>query len=186
MSGSGLRERLLSAEGVTPELEQRYRERVRALAERRLTPAQRWVHVVGLLIGVGLTARFVQLAMIHGIDGKPVEIAALAVGLAFSAGWALASGAVLMSGVDRFFAHEASRMLLIVAFTFLLSGLMLWAGIELPDAAQGSRLILFGLVFWCAIGLPFLLAYLVRWAELRVRADVLRLELSLAERDARP
>jgi hypothetical protein len=132
-----------------------------------------------------MTVRFVQLFLEHGVGGRPVEIVALVVGFAFSVGWVLASGSVLASGVDRFFTHGAARTQLIVVFTFLVAGLMLWAGLETPDVAQGVRFMVYGLVFWCAIGLPFLIAYLVRWAELRVRAEVLGLELSLAERDAR-
>ena len=54
--------------------------------------------------------------------------------------------------------------------------------IEAPDPARGIRLILFGLVFWCVLGLPFLIAYLLRHGEVRVRMAVLRLELQLAER----
>jgi hypothetical protein len=185
MSGNGLREGLLAAEGVTPELERRYRERLRSLAEQRLTAIQRGSHVFGLVLGLALTVRFVQLFIAHGPGGRPVEIVALAVGFAFSVGWVFASASVLVSGVDRFFTHGAARTQLIVVFTFLLAGLMVWAGLERPDAAQGVRFMLYGLVFWCAIGLPFLVAYLVRWAELRVRAEVLGLELSLAERDAR-
>jgi len=182
MSGTRLREGLLAAERITPALEQRYRERLRALTERRLTPVQRGSHIVGLLIALGLVARFVQMLVQHGTGGRPVAVVGIALGFAFSAGWVLAESAVLRSGVNRFFSHGAVRMLLIVSFTSLLAGLMLWAGLERPDAAQGVRLILFGLVFWCAIGLPFLVAYLVGQGELRVRADVLRLELTLAER----
>lgn len=185
MSGIGLRDSLLAAEGVTPELERRYRERLRSMAEQRLTAVQRGSHVFGLVLGLAMTVRFVQLFIAHGTGGRPVEIVALAVGFAFSVGWALASGSVLVSGVDRFFSHVAARTQLMVVFTFLLAGLMVWAGLEQPDAAQGVRYMLYGLVFWCAIGLPFLIAYLVRWAELRVRAEVLSLELSLVERDAR-
>ena len=70
-----------------------------------------------------------------------------------------------------------------VSHAFGLAGLMLWAGIETPDPARGNQLILFGLVFWTTMGLPFYLAHMVRQNELRVRLDVLRLELALAERD---
>ncbi len=185
MNGVGLREKLLVAESVTPELERRYRERLRALTERRLTPVQRGSHIFGLVVGIALAARFVQLFVQNRAEGRPLAIVGLAVGFAFSVGWAFAAAAVLRSGTDRFFTHRLARTWLVVVFTGLLAGLMLWAGLEARDAAQGIRLILFGLVFWCTMGLPFLVAQLVRGSELHVRADVLRLELALAERGER-
>ncbi len=183
MNGSRMREGLLAAESASPELEKRYRERMRALTERRLTGVERASHGFGLVLALALVARFVQLFVEQRAAGRPVALAGLAVGLAFSAGWAWAETSVLRSGVDRFFTHAAARAQLIVVFTFLLAGLMLWAGLDARDAVVGTRLMLFGLVFWCAIGLPFLVAHLVRGGELRTRADVLRLELMLAERE---
>jgi hypothetical protein len=173
-----LREGLLGAESPSAELEARYRERLRALTERRVAGVARAAHVVGLLIALALLVRFLQLFAGTRAGARPESIAGLAVGLAFSVGWALAEGAVLRAGAERFFSHGAVRTLLVVVFTFLLAGLMLWAGIASPDAARGTRLILFGLVFWCAIGLPFLLAYLIRGSEVRVRIALLEMELA--------
>jgi hypothetical protein len=77
------------------------------------------------------------------------------------------------------------RTVLLVVFTSVLAGLMLWAGIESPDPVRGLRLVLFGLVFWCVIGLPFLVSYWVRDSEVRTRMTLLRLELQYAERAKR-
>jgi dolichyl-phosphate-mannose--protein O-mannosyl transferase len=76
------------------------------------------------------------------------------------------------------------RAWLIVGFAFLLAALMLWAGITAGDAAQGVRFMFFGLTFWCATGLPFLVFQLVSEMQARLRTDVLRLELTFAERAA--
>lgn len=178
MKDSNLREGLLGAEIPSAQLEARYRERLRALTERRLTAAARVGHAVGLAIAAGMVIRFAQLFARVPAGARPETVAGLGVGLAFSVGWALAEGAVLRAGVERLFSHGAVRTLLIVVFTFLLAGLMLWAGIASPDSARGMRLILFGLVFWCAIGLPFLLAHLIRGSEVRVRIALLRMELA--------
>jgi len=186
MNDTRMRDALLAAEQPNPKLESRHRERLCRLTEHRLTGIERGSHVFGLVLGLLLAGRFVQLLAQHRGGDRPVVMAALAVGLAFSAGWALAAAAVLRSGVDRVFTSTAVRTYLVVVFTFLLAGLMLWAGLESADAARGTHLILFGLVFWCAIGLPFLLVQHTRQAELRVRADVLRLELALTERAAAP
>ena len=182
MNDTRLREGLLAAETTSAELERRYRERIRALVESKLTGAQRASHVFGLILGLVLVARFIQLLVLQRAAGRPVALAGIALGLAFSAAWVIASASVLRSGVDRFFTHTTARAWLVTAFTFLLSGVMLWAGLATPDAAEGVRLIAFGLVFWCAIGLPFLLSQLMGQSERRLRADVLRLELMMAQR----
>lgn len=184
MNESRMRDALLGAERPSADLERRYRERLQAIAERRLTGADRAGHALGLVVALLAVARVIQLFAQGRAAGRAEALAGLAVALVFSLGWAVASFVVLRSGVDRVFSNVEARTRLVVAFTFLLAGLMLWAGLESADAARGVRLILFGLVFWCAIGLPFLIAQLVRRAEVRVRADMLRLELSLAERDA--
>jgi hypothetical protein len=185
-----LREALLSAEPRDPALVERHRERMRALTERRLTGAARAGHVLGMLLALALVARFVQLFVQDQAHGRPEALAGLGLGLAFSAGWALAELAVLRAGVERHLSHGAARTVLLVGFAALLAGLMLWAGLASTDPARGMRLILFGLVFWCVIGLPFLIAHWLRQSELRVRIALLRLELELPERagsrEARP
>jgi len=178
---SSMKEALLQVEARDPALEERYRERLRKLTERRLSPAGRIVHAVGLVIGLGLSIRFIQLIVSLHAGGRTEQWVGLAVGLAFSISWALAEAAVLRAGVERLFSHGAVRTALIVGFTFVLAGLMLWAGIQSANPARGMHLILFGLVFWCAIGLPFLVAHLVASSEMRVRAALLELELARSE-----
>ena len=176
-----IKQGLLGAEARDPALEERYRARLRELTERRLGPAARIVHAVGLVLGLGLSIRFVQLMAALHATGRPEQWVGLGVGLAFSVCWALAEAAVLRAGVVRLFPHGAIRTALVVTFTFVLAGLMLWAGLSSADPNRGLRLILFGLVFWCAIGLPFLVAHLVQSSEVRVRASLLELELARAE-----
>jgi hypothetical protein len=181
MNETRLREGLPAAEPASAELQRKYRERMRALLEHRLTATERAGHLLGLVIALGMTARFVQLILQHRAGGRPIAIAGILVGLAFSVGWAAVSFAVVRRGVDHLRRLGIPRTYLIVSFLFLLAGLMLWAGLTEPDPARGNQLILFGLVFWAAIGLPFLVAHLVRDSELRVRSDVLRIELAMAE-----
>jgi hypothetical protein len=180
-----LREGLLSAERPDHDLEARYRERVRALTERRLTVAARVGHLVGMVVASAMVVRFLLLFLDDRAHGRPEGLAGLGLGLAFCAGWALAELSVLRAGVERHLSHGAMRTVLLVVFTSVLAGLMLWAGIESPDPVRGLRLVLFGLVFWCVIGLPFLVSYWVRDSEVRTRMTLLRLELQYAERAKR-
>ena len=183
MSTPSLRNGLLGAEGTDPALEARYRERVRALTERRLTGAARAGHALGLVLASALVVRFVVLFVQDRAQGRPEALLGIALGLAFCAGWALAELAVLRAGVERHLSHGAVRTLLLAGFAALLAGLLLWAGLSSADPARGLRLILFGLVFWCVIGLPFLLSYWLRDGEVRVRMALLRLELQISERE---
>ena len=178
---SSMKEGLLGVEGRDPALEERYRVRLRGLTERRLGFLGRVVHAVGLALGLGLSIRFAQLMVSLHAGGRTEQWIGLGLGLVFSLGWALAEAAVLRAGVERFFPHGAVRTALVVTFTFVLAGLMLWAGIQSANPTRGMHLILFGLVFWCAIGLPFLMAHLVKSSEVRVRTALLELELALAE-----
>ncbi len=181
MTGSGLREGLLGAESFAEEGERRYRERVRALLERRLTPVERASHVFGLALSVGLVVFFVVqfLALRH--EARPVAIAGIAVGLVFSLGWGILALVSLARGVEDFRTHGFARAYLIVFFTAALLAVMLVAGLGAADPAKGNQLILYGLAFWTVFGIPSLTVRLMRDSELRVRADVLRVELALAQ-----
>jgi hypothetical protein len=178
---SRMKEGLLGVEARDPALEERYRARLRALTERRLGSAGRIVHAVGLAIGLALSIRFVQLMVSLHDGGRAEQWIGLGIGLAFGVCWTLAEAAVLRAGVEQLFSHGAIRTALVVTFTFVLAGLMLWAGIQSANPTRGMHLILFGLVFWCAIGLPFLMAHLVKSSEVRVRASLIELELARAE-----
>ena len=65
MTEPTLRDQLLAAEQATPELEQRYRERLRALTERRLTTAERGGLVFALVLAAGVAAWFVRLMVTY-------------------------------------------------------------------------------------------------------------------------
>jgi len=190
MSATRLREGLPEAESASAELERRYRERMAAIARRRLTGFERAGHVFGMIVGLGTAAWLVVAFLQHRADGRPAALVGIAVGLAFALGWSAFSFALLRGGTEDQRVHAEIRAQLIGLFTMALAGLMLWAGLAEPDPARGNQLILFGLVFWTTMGLPYYVARLVRQNELRVRSDVLRLELALAEageqREVRP
>ena len=181
MNGSDLREGLLGAETASAELERRYREAILGLVERRLGPAQRAVHVFGLLMSLGLVAFFLRAGW--GLLAHPTAtaIAGVAIGLAFSVGWGALALATLARGAEDVRLHAAMRAWLIVGFVFLLMGLMLWAGMTDQDVVHGIRTVLYGIAFFVGLGIPYLVAQQVGQAELRVREDVLRLRLTVAQ-----
>ncbi|HVP14936.1 MAG TPA: hypothetical protein VMS88_05295 [Terriglobales bacterium] len=181
MNETRLRNGLLDAEPATAELERKYLESLRGLVERRLTPAQRGVHAFGLLMSLGLTIFFV--AQFLRLPGHPrvTVVVGLAIGLLFSVGWGLAALASLRSGRENLRFHTVIRSQLIWIFMALLMGLMLWVGMTSADVVVGIRTILYGLVFFVGFGLPYFVDQVTRQSELRIREDVLRLRLELAQ-----
>ena len=181
MNGSGLREGLFGAEPASAELERKYHEGLRTLIERRLTPAQRGVHVFGLVMSLALVGFFAF--EFWALRGHPTAtgVTALAVGMVFSVGWGLLALASLRSGTENLRFHALLRSQLVWIFNALLMGLMLWVGMSSADVVRGIRTILYGLVFFAAFGIPYFVAQVVRQSELRVREDVLRVQLGLAQ-----
>jgi hypothetical protein len=181
MNGTGLRDGLIGAEATTPELERKYHAKMQALVERRLTPAQRGSHVFSLVLSLALTVFFiVEFVALRGRE-TAAGVAGITVGLLFSLGWGALALSALRRGSESLRFHGVIRTQLIWAFTVALLGLMLCVGMASPDAARGSRLILYGVAFWVAFGIPSFIAQVVQQSELRVREDLLRLELALAQ-----
>ena len=181
MNGTRLREGLLGAESASAELERKHRERIRALVERRLGPAQRGAHVFTVALSLALVIFFVVTFLRLRGHETATGVAGIAVGLVFSLGWGALAVASLRSGTENLRFHAVLRSQLIWSFNALLMGLMLWAGMQTPDVTRGNQLILFGLVFFVGFGIPYFVAQVVRQSELRLREDVLRLQLALAQ-----
>jgi hypothetical protein len=60
-------------------------------------------------------------------------------------------------------------------------GILMWQGWHLPDPARGNQKMLVALMAWCLAGIPFCISMFVRTVEIKLRTDLLRLELALAE-----
>lgn len=176
-----LRDALPAAEAVSPELEQRYRERLRALLERPVSAGERVFHAIGGIIALGTVARCVQLFLLHRADGRPIGIVGLALAIAFSLAWVGVSAEVVRSGSDRVFGNRRLRSVLIAVFAFLVAAVSLWAGLGAEDATRRQQLVAFGLGFWALIGLPTLVTMLVQEASVRTRMDLLRMEVAQEE-----
>ncbi len=181
MNGSGLREGLLDAEAASAELEKKYREAIQGLVERRLTPAQRGVHAFGVAMSLALIVYFVAGFLKLPSHPRVTVVAGLAVGLAFAVGWGLLSLASLRGGTENLRFHAVLRSQIIWIFVALLMGLMLWVGMTSADVVGGIRTILFGLVFFVGLGIPYFVAQVVGQSELRMREDLLRLQLTVAQ-----
>ena len=64
MSDRELRDKLLELETITPELEDKYRNEMKGILERPLTPVSRIAYVVALLMGIGFFLLFSTIAIV--------------------------------------------------------------------------------------------------------------------------
>lgn len=178
---NGMRDGLMDAERASAELERKYRESLRGMLESRLSPAQRGAALFGLGMSLAMVVFFVVQMVRVGAHARPVQWAGLAVGLLFSLGYGALALASLRGGRENLRVHAVIRSQLVWLFTVLLMALMLWAGLASPSVERGNQLILYGIVFFVGMGMPFFTAQVVRQSELRVREDVLRVQLALAQ-----
>ena len=184
MNNPRMRDALLAAEQPSPQLEQRYRERLRALTERRLTTSERVGLVIGLLLAVAVGAWFVRLMLTYPPDNKPFGLLVLKLSLPLCAGWAAYAIVMLRRGTENLRRDGAVLGNLVMLSTVGMVVLLFWDAVHLTDAARGDQKLLIAVLVWTMAGLPYYVSHVVRENNLRLREDLLRLELALAERSA--
>ncbi|WP_165074053.1 hypothetical protein [Paludisphaera rhizosphaerae] len=174
---NGMRDRLLKAERITPDLKRRYDLEIQAMIEKKLTKWQRWGWLASAIFGTACAVVFGALAVV-GPGGLPwAGRLGLAGGAVFGLAWAWLGLRVFRRGVldlklDTGLAAGLSWCLPIFLTTLFM--------VAAPDDVRGLRMILCGLVFLVA-GAMFLTRHVVEQSELKTREKLLEIEYRLAE-----
>ena len=151
------------------------------MIERRLTPAGRVVWACNAALSLGLVGLFVVLFLRLPSDAPMGARIGIGAGGAFALAWCILALGVARRGVHDLRFHGNLMSALIWGLNIILMTIFLYAGTSMPDAAKGSRVILFGLVFWSAFAIPTFIGRAVQQSELRLREHMLKLELELAQ-----
>ena len=179
MNEPTLRERLLAAEPPSADLERRYRERLQAISERRITSGERAGLVVAVLAAVATIAWFIHLMTPYPADRPPFGLLALRIGLILAAALgAYALNALRVGTVDH---RSDAGMQIALPSILVMVGLLLWQGRHLPDPARGNQKMLVALAAWTLAGLPIFIFHFIRTSEIKLRTEMLRIELAVAE-----
>ena len=181
MTEPTLRDQLLAAEPPSAVLESRYRERLSALTERKLTTTERAGLVVGLAGCLAVTVWFIRLFVAYPARYQPDGRAVLPVALGLVVLLAYYAARELRRGVVDLRRDGSLHAELVGLCALVMVLILVWQGMHWPDAVRGNRKILVGLAVWTIAALPYLLVYFVKESERKVRIDLLRLELALAE-----
>jgi MFS family permease len=173
------RDRLLDAQEVTETYRERYQREVRAMLHKQLTVPGKVVYAVVLAMSVAMTVGFVCLA-ITSSQLPALARASFGMGAVFAAAWAWLAAQVLRRGsfdIRKLAAAQASLtwvfVVLMVTVFMVLSG-------EMPDKAQGTLMVVWGLVFLVSAA-AFLITARVQQSELNTREKLLEIECRLAE-----
>lgn len=172
---NNLRESLFSAEPISPERQQRFREELAQIVEPRLSRSYRLYYIlalVGLLVGLPGAI----CAVVFDAEHRWTWALFLLVSTAF-AGWILyilrrgAEPLRIMQGMSKAFTGIGA----------LVAGLVIFYGLQSPSLAS---------VLWALLGLLMflLMSFINLWnrvitAERTMREHILRIEYRLAEQD---
>ena len=194
MSDSDLRNRLLELERITPELEGKYRDEMKTVFERPLTPVSRIANVVALLMGIGFFLLFSTVAAVTWREpGFPILGRLMfAFGALFGLAFAVLSAVILRKGsvnlagwrnvtLKQFRTIHPAAFGLTWAFCVLITVACQVMGTQMADTARGNQMILGGVIAMVLFGIPFTILASATESELLVREKFLELELQLAE-----
>jgi hypothetical protein len=181
MNEPTLRDRLLVAEPPNADLERRFRERLRQITERRLAPVERAGLAIPVLGTLALIVWFIRLMSPYPPGRPEIGLLALRIGIVLAGALGACAVVLIVRGRESLRRDGTALTLLVLGSTLVMVGLLMWKGLHLPDPVRGNREMLVALLVWCLAGIPFCVSMFVRTSEIKLRTDLLRLELALAE-----
>jgi predicted membrane channel-forming protein YqfA (hemolysin III family) len=174
------RDKLLDIEKTTDSYKEKYEKEVQAMVEKKLTGANKWFHVGGLIMGLGFLILFATIAVIMPKEfpfwGRTMFILGAVFGAVFAAfeGWILKKGTIDLRK-DEMASAGLSWGVVVIAATIVLvnSG-------KLADPIKGVHMLVGILVFevMAAVGL---LKAIIQRSELNNREKLLEIEYRIAE-----
>ena len=193
MNDPRLRDRLLAQEAVTPELEARYREGMKAILERPLTPVLRVGWIISAAMGIGFLVLFSTVAFRVWPEPEFPVLGKMmfSMGALFGLLWAIFGFIILKRGSAnlRLWRNPTIRQLQTMppavagmtwGFCVLIMVFCQMMGNDMPDAARGNQMILGGIVGMLLFGIPAMIMGHDTKSEILLREKFLELELELA------
>ena len=194
MNDPKLRNRLLAQETVTPELEAKYREGMKAILERPLTPVLRIGWIIATAMGIGFFVLFSTVAVrVWPEPGFPVLGKMMfSIGALFGLLWAIVGFTIVKRGSASLglwrnpTIRQLQTMPPVVAgmtwgFCVLITVFCQMMGSDMADVARGNQMILGGIIAMVLFGIPVLIMGHDTKSDILLREKFLELELELAD-----
>jgi len=181
MKRETFREQLLSEEKVSPELRERYREEVRNMLERKLTKREKIAWTFGIVLGCFFFVFFGYHALFAPPGFPLIGRIVFGLGPVFALAYIVFSVSVLRRGkLHRIRTEEWSTRIIYIFVVLMMAIALVWSG-RMEDQVGGISMVLNMLVFLILFGILPMIINRVNKAEWKLREDLLRIELDLAE-----
>lgn len=180
MKKRSLRDGLMELETMSPHLRDKYKQEVKAMIERKLTPAQRAMWTFSVFLGFVFLVVFGWAVLISA--GKIPLIGTVIFTLGAIGGLIEMVVSVVLLKRGSFHAVRDSNISTFVPFAVVLVAmiaLLIW-GQSTDDQLTAIQMVLFALVF-LVLAVMFMIGNRVNQAEWKLREQLLRIELELAE-----
>jgi hypothetical protein len=178
---NGMRDRLVAQERRSVEMEARFQAAVESMTTRKLTPRLRVAYGIGCILGLFMAGLLGYLAWTAPPELSLLGRLLLGTGATFGVAWAGISAHVLKRGSMNLRTDENAGHSLIWVFMVLMMTAFLVIGMQMDDRLLGISLILGGLVFFVVFAIPAFISMRVNRMEMRMREQLLRMEITMAE-----
>lgn len=184
MDNQSLKNQLIAQETQTLSLKEKYQKEIQLMIEKPLPNWKRTAFVLSGFLGIFFFF-FFGYVFFTIPDGFPMIASSMfVVGSIFGILWAMASFYIVKKGTMNIKKDGGVLMGIIwVMLVFMMTGYLI-IGMQIEDAANGSRMILFGLVF-LIMGVVFMIQHLIERSEINFKESILNLELQIAELNER-
>ena len=180
MLDTQMKKKLLALEHPTPSLKEIYEREMKNMIEKELGGYRKVGIIFSLILGLIFFVTFAGTAIYAAPDLPYPATAGFVLGSVFGLINAVISYRVLKKGsIDL---KRDNNMFIGVMWVFLVFMMVisLFLGMEMKDATQGVRMILYSFIFLYMGGL-FLTRNVIENTELNLKENLLRMELKIAE-----
>lgn len=179
MKRESFREDLLSAEKISPELRERYRQEVRNMLERKMTRREKIAWILIMFLCCDLAVIF-GWAALFAAESATMRVW-FGLGVVFPLVFIAFGVTMLRRGkLHRVRDEETSTRISFAFVLIMMTFALVWGGM-IKDRVVGISLVLGTLVFYITFGVMPMILNRVNRAEWKLREDLLRIELELAE-----
>lgn len=172
---------VMAHEQRSKEFEERFRQTIENMTTGKLTPLSRVGYALGAIMGLCFAGFFGYVAWTAPSEFPMLGRLTFVAGAIFGGLWAGLCAYVVRKGSFSLEPDESTMHGLTWGFMVLMMTAFLIIGGRMEDRVLGISMVLNGLVFYVAFAIPAFVSMRVNRLELRVREQLLMMEIRMTE-----